>query len=152
MDRFFGCDLELTSGQLVKICADETCPEHRFEVFPIKAELSSDRMAEERQQFELQAPVEILLLQTQDWLDPGIRCEGAIGENPVMKCQGIPGSAPDTATTTCNYFGGIELRGSNGKKLVVATLAFPHEIYVSAFLCDKSIDLEAYTKLALDQI
>ena len=42
MDRFFGCDLELTSGQVITICADQSYPEHRFEVFPIKAELSSD--------------------------------------------------------------------------------------------------------------
>jgi len=108
-------------------------------------------MAEERQQFAIDAPVEILLLKTQDWLDPGIRCDGAIGENPIMQCQGIPGSAPDSATTICTYFGGIELRGSNGKKLVVGTLAFPYEIYVSAFVCDESINPEAYTTLALDE-
>jgi hypothetical protein len=93
LEGFFGCELELASGQVISICADQNDLEFKFEVFPIKAVFASAFEAEERQQTLICAPVEVVLLKTQDWLDPGIPCEGAIGQNPIMQCQGLPGEA-----------------------------------------------------------
>ncbi len=149
LEGFFGCELELASGQVISICADQNDLEFKFEVFPIKAVFASAFEAEERQQTLICAPVEVVLLKTQDWLDPGIPCEGAIGQNPIMQCQGLPGEAPATAITACTYIGGIELRGSNGATLVVATLAFPYAIHVSDFAGGGAIERQAYASVPL---
>ena len=146
LEGVFGCVLETTSGQVVEVRAEQHDLEYKFEVFPIAAEaVSTFANAEEARPFSLSSPVEVLLLETQDWLDPGIPCEGAVGQNPIMQCQGRPGEAPSGAVAACRYFGGIELRGSNGATLVIATLPFPFAIHVSAVAGTGVIDQEAYS-------
>ena len=149
LEGVFGCLLETLLGKTVELRAQQQDLEYKFEVFPIDAKLGTAfAEAEEVQNLALAAPVEVLLLQTEDWLDPGIPCKGAIGQNPIAQCQGLPGQAPSTAAASCRYFGGIELRGSNGVKLIVATLPFPYAIHVSAVPGTGQVDQAAYLGVA----
>jgi hypothetical protein len=146
LEGVFGCALETASGEVVEVRAEQHDLEYKFEVFPVAAKMvSTFANAEEARAFPLSSPVEVLLLETEDWLDPGIPCEGAIGQNPIMQCQGRPGGAPIDAVAACRYFGGIELRGSNGATLVVATLPFPFAIHVSGVPGTGAVDQEAYS-------
>jgi hypothetical protein len=141
--------LETEAGEIVDIRAQQHDLEYKFEVFPISARAGATFTGlEEMHSLYLPGPVEVLLLQTEDWLDPGIPCEGAVGTNPVMQCQGKPGQAPNSAVAACRYFGGIELRGSNGSKLTIATLPFPYAIHVSAIQGTGNLEREAYVGLA----
>jgi hypothetical protein len=133
LEGFFGCEIELASGEFISVGADQRDLEYKFEVFPITAGFPAERYATETKEVLLTAPVEVMLLRTQDWLDSGIPCVGAIGNTPIMQCQGAPGRAPDSAVAACTYFGGVEFRGANGNSLRVATLPFPYAIYVSCF-------------------
>jgi len=145
LEGVFGCVLETTSGRVVEVRARQQDLEYKFEVFPISATPAAGfAEAEEVQPLLLTAPVQVLLLQTEDWLDPGIPCEGAVGQDPIMQCQGKPGQAPNNATAACQYFGGVELLGSNGSRLFIATLPFPYAIHVSAIQGTGRVDQEAY--------
>ncbi len=148
----FGCVVVAPTGETVEIRAEQNDLDYKFEVFPIKAQLvpTMDH-AEEVRELLLTGPVEARLLQTQDWLDPGISCEGCLGQNPIAQCQGRPGEEPETSVATCRYFGGVELLGSNGVRLVVATLPFPYAIHVSAFPGTGGIDETAYLGVAASE-
>ena len=143
-EGFFGCEIELASGEFIAVGADQRDLEYKFEVFPITASFAAERCATETKEVALTAPVAVTLLRTQDWLDSGIPCVGAIGSNPILQCQGAPGHAPDTAVAACTYFGGVEFLGANGNSLRVATLPFPYAIYVSCFESG-AIDPQNYT-------
>ena len=149
LEGVFGCVLETTSGKLVEVRAQQQDLQYKFEVFPVGASITTTADFEEKRPLSLEAPVQVFLLQTQDWLDPEISCEGALGDSPIMQCQGRPGQAPSTAVAACTYFGGVELRGSNGLSLTIATLAFPFAIYVSAIDKTGEIDRNAFQAIAL---
>jgi hypothetical protein len=149
LEGVFGCVLEATSGEVVELRARQQDLEYKFEVFPISAKTGASlAQAEELQPFLLAPPVQLLLLQTEDWLDPEVPCEGAIGQNPIMQCQGRPGQAPSSAIAACQYVGGVELRGNNGSALTVATLPFPYAIHVSAIQGTGTLAQEAYIGVA----
>jgi hypothetical protein len=80
----------------------------------------------------MSAPVTFELLDTEDWLDPTIKPEGALGANPMAQCQGKPGAAPATAAAACRYSAGVRFLSANGAQLVVATCPFPYSLYCSA--------------------
>jgi len=146
LEGVFGCVLQTAAGEVVEVRAEQHDLEYKFEVFPIAAKIvSTFANAEEARPFRLPSPVGVLLLATEDWLDPGIPCDGALGQNPIMQCQGRPGEAPSGAVAACRYFGGIELRGSDGATLVVATLPFPFAIHVSGVPGTGAIDRETYS-------
>jgi len=125
--------VELADGRWLSIGADQEDLEPRFEVFPITAALSDpSTSATLESTVSMTAPVSYELLDTEDWLDPSVECEGALGANPIAQCQGKPGAAPVTASAACRYAGGVRFRSAGGVELVVATLPFPYSLYCSA--------------------
>ncbi|QBB72364.1 hypothetical protein ELE36_19420 [Pseudolysobacter antarcticus] len=149
LEGVFGCVLETKSGQIIEIRAQGDYLEYKFEVFSVGASITTTAQFEEMQVLSLVGPVQVLLLQTEDWLDPGVSCEGALGQNPIMQCRGQPGGAPSTAVAACTYFGGVELRDANGLTVTIATLAFPCAIHVSAVEKTGKIDRNAFCGIAL---
>ena len=149
LEGVFGCILETKSGQMVEIRAQQQDLEYKFEVFPVGASITTTAQVEEMQALSLVGLVQVLLLQTEDWLDPGVSCEGALGQNPIMQCQGLPGEAPSTAVAACTYFGGVELRDTNGLTVTIATLAFPYAIHVSTIEQTGEIDRNAFHGITL---
>jgi hypothetical protein len=145
LDGVFGCELELVSGEVISVCAAQRDLEYKFEVFPLAAKRIPTFTAAETKPLNLAADVCVLLMRTQDWLDPGIPCVGAVGQNPIMQCQGVPGSAPKQAVAACTYIGGLQLQGSNNELLTVATLPFPYAIYVSCFDSCGSVNTDDYS-------
>ena len=142
------CLLTLTSKQVVRFRPGQKDVAQRFEVFPISVEMASAALSPDAQHnIVLSSPVGIWLLETEDWLDPTVRVEGALGESPVMQTQGAPGSRPNTATVTCQYVGGVKLVGANGAELVIATLSFPYTLHVGAFTNESGFNMEAYAQL-----
>ncbi|GGP22047.1 hypothetical protein [Silvimonas iriomotensis] len=149
-EGIFGCELELVSGEVILVEAGQYDLEYKFEVFPIKAVVASSFTAHEAHAVVLQPPVEVHLLETADWLDPSIPCEGAIGQNPIMQCQGLPIDVPVSAVAACQYFGGVEFRGSNGESILIATLPFPYAIHVSAFERCGKVDRATFNVRSVD--
>lgn len=126
--------LELTDGRYLAVQADQHDLEARFEVFPIHASIETSRpKAELEAQWTLEPPVLVTELETEDWLDPTVTCGETLGSNPIMQLQGLPGSASTSATAVCKYVSGVRFVGSNGRSVVVATLAFPYSVYCSVF-------------------
>ena len=147
-DLVFGCSIEATTGRVVHICADQQDLEYKFEVFPICAKmLANFDGVQEIRELRLAEPVEVLLLETEDWLASDINCDGALGQGPIAQCQGRPGEEPESSVASCSYFGGIELRSANGEKLVIATLPFPYSIHISAIPCTGTFDQNAYVEV-----
>jgi hypothetical protein len=126
--------LHLTDGRFLTLQADQRDLEAKFEVFPISASVESfsprTKLASE---WLLEPPVQVIELETEDWLDPTFPCGVTLGSNPIMQLQGLPGSATSSATAVCKYVSGARFQGSNGKSVVVATLAFPYSVYCSVF-------------------
>jgi hypothetical protein len=149
LNGVFGCELELISGEVIFVCADQRDLEYKFEVFPLTAKRIPAFTAAETKLLTLAAAVDVCLMQTQDWLDTGIPCIGAIGQNPIMQCQGAPSSPPDQAVAACIYIGGLQLHGSNSELLTIATLPFPYAIYVSCFDGCGSVDINDYSIFSL---
>jgi hypothetical protein len=143
-----GLQIALATGEVISIHADEEMLQPRFEVFPITAASVAHFSASEVRDFQLAPPIEVYLLRTQDWLDPGIVCEGALGSSPMMQCQGAPGQAPQTALAACTYVGGIKVRDGNGTILLVTTLPSPFAISVNAFYGEA--DLSSFTEEPLN--
>ena len=147
VDGFLECHLHLTSGRVLTLCAAQHQVEERFEVFPINITAPSALAPVHARPLHLAGPVAVVLLQTEEWLDPRIPCGHSVGRAPVMQCQGPPGQAPASAAAVCTYVGGIRLIGSNGVSLVVVTLPFPLTLLVSAFADSSTFQQHAYTAL-----
>lgn len=147
-----GCDycvLETSSGSRIGVFAGQHDLEHRFEVFPI--EVAPDPVVPDDTEWHhlsLHAPIRVSLLRTEDWLDPSIPCDGALGRNPVAQLQGKPGSAPASAIAACQYVGGLEFEGSGAKSIFIATATFPLTLHVSGLAEDSGIDREDYDHVA----
>ena len=126
--------LELTDGRWLCVHADQHDLEARFEVFPIAASIESSRPKTKLEtEHVLEPPVSVTELETEDWLDPTVPCGETLGSNPVMQFQDLPGTASATASAVCNYVSGVRFEGSNGRSVVLATLAFPYSVYCSVF-------------------
>ena len=126
--------IQLADERWLAVAAGRQDLEARFEVFPIEAsviELKPETQLE--RECILEFPVSVVRLETEDWLDPSAPCGETLGLNPIMQFQDLPGKAPETAAAKCNYVSGVRFSGSNGKSLVVATLASPYCSYCSAF-------------------
>jgi hypothetical protein len=126
--------LELFDGRWLSVHADQHDLGARFEVFPIAASLVSSRPATKLEaEYALEAPVLVTELETEDWLDPSTPCGQTFGSNPIAQFQDLPGMASESASAKCNYVSGVRFAGSNGRSVVVATLAFPYAMYCSVF-------------------
>ena len=143
-----GLQMVLATGEVISIHTDEQTLQPRFEVFPITAASVTHFTASEVRDFHLAPPIELYLLRTQDWLDPGIVCEGALGSSPMMQCQGAPGQAPQDALAACTYMGGIKVRDSKGAALLAAISTMPFAISVNAFYGE--IDGSSFTEESLN--
>jgi hypothetical protein len=138
---------ELVNGQWLVIGADGKDLEARFEVFPISAELVDRPHASTLECFvDMPAPVSISFLETEDWLEPSVECNGALGSNPIAQRQGRPGTAPPAAWASCHYTGGVRFSSATGVQLVIATLAFPFSSYCSAFPQGALFDSKLYVE------
>ena len=126
--------LELADGRWLSVHADQHDLEAKFEVFPIGASIESSRPNTKLEtEYVLEPPVSVTELETEDWLDPTTPCGETLGSNPVMQFQDLPGMAAATASAVCNYVSGVRFEGSNGRSVVIATLAFPYSVYCSVF-------------------
>lgn len=146
---FYGCEIGLASGKIIRIDARDEGLEYRFEVFPITAnELAACELTAVLD-YPLAAPVSVQLLYTQEWLDPCIPCEGAMGRDSIMVCQGRPGQAPANAIAACTYVGGVRFLGADGRRLTIATLGSPFAMHVSCF-AGGNIDPGNYIAVAIE--
>lgn len=138
--------VELADGQWLIIGAEGKDLEFKFEVFPITVELADrPHTSTLKCSVDMPAPVAVSLLETEDWLDPSVECEGALGSNPIAQCQGRPGAAPPAAPASCHYVGGVQFSAATGV-LVVATLGFPYSCYCSAFPQGAIFDRNLYVE------
>uniref|UniRef100_UPI0022B9DA00 hypothetical protein n=1 Tax=Klebsiella pneumoniae TaxID=573 RepID=UPI0022B9DA00 len=87
--------------------------EFKFEIFPLQARVAPEGKVSERRSIELSAPVQVSLLETSSWLDPGAPIGQTFGRNPIAQFIGRPDQIPARATASCSYVGAVELRGSN---------------------------------------
>jgi hypothetical protein len=141
--------LELSDERWLEIGAGQQDLESRFEVFPIfvaPTERPAKRPLEAA--INLQEPVTYALLETEDWLDPTVSTDGALGQHPIAQCSGSPGSAPPTATAACRYVGAVRFASADGTQLLVATLPFPFSVYCSAIEQGATLDEGQYAERA----
>ena len=143
----FSCCLEIADGRWVQLQATGEDLEFKFEVFPLHGRPVATPRAGEHHALALTAPVKVTPLVTESWLDPAAPTGPTLGSDPVMQFVGQPGSAPDTASATCRYIGGVELAGANGNTLVIATGSFPYSLHVSGFYEDRFFRRGAYVGL-----
>ena len=126
--------LELSDGRWLCVEADQYDLESRFEVFPLTASIEGSKPRTELElECLLAAPVSVVELETEDWLDPTAPCGPTLGSNPIAQFQDLPGTASASASAKCNYVSGVRFEGSNGNSVVIATLAFPYSVYCSVF-------------------
>lgn len=141
----FSLSLELPNGSWVVLDAPSVDLEFKFEVFTLAARLAAEPDAGEPISLSLQAPVTVTPLRTESWLDPGVPIDfPTVGSDPVMQFIGAPGAAPPTASCTCEYLGGVELVGSDGTSIVLATGSFPCSLHVSGLCEDSYFDRSSY--------
>ena len=142
------CIVTAADGTLVDLLAFEYYVGPRFEVFPLKAEITTGKGTIDQYAVDLAAPVAITFQETEEWLDPTVPCGKTIGNDPIMQCQGPPGSASESAVAACRHIGGVELRGSNGSALFIATATFPHSLHVQGYAEDERFNRDAYVPAA----
>ena len=142
------CTVEAADGTVVKVFPYECYLEHRFEVFPLQAEIVVAGEKIEHASVDLAAPVAVTLHETEEWLDPSVPTGETLGSNPIMQCQGPPGSTSKSAIAACRYVGGVELRGSNGQSVFLATATSPYSLHVQGRAEDKRFNRHAYLPAA----
>jgi hypothetical protein len=144
------CYLKLADGRVVQLEATQADLEFKFEVFPIFASVQSSARPTDQLRIRLDPPVRVTLLQTESWLDPSAPTptEGLVGSDPIAQFVGRPGSVPSSASATCRYVGAIEMTGSNGATLLVATGTFPYSLHVLGFYEDPHFSREHYVPFA----
>jgi hypothetical protein len=138
------CYLELTDGRFVRLEATSEDLEFKFEVFPLIATVKSEAKASQRVDIHIRPPVKVTPLLTESWLDPGAPTGKTLGSNPVAQFVGKPGTAALTASAKCRYVGAVEITGSNGTSIVVATGGFPFSMHVPGFYEDPCFRREDY--------
>lgn len=142
------CFLETIGGDWIQIQASEEGLEFKFEVFPVYARQVTEARMDEQSPLVLSAPVTVIPLIADSWLDPTAPTGPTLGSDPVMQFVGQPGSAPSTASAVCHYLGGVELVGANGRSLVVATGSFPYSMHVSGLYEDAFFDRNHYAGIS----
>ena len=143
----YSCCLEMPDGRWVQLQATGEDLEFKFEVFPLHARAVAAPRTGEHHSLVLAAPVKVIPLATESWLDPAAPTGPTLGSDPIMQFVGVPGSAAATASAKCRYTGGVELVGSNGITLVIATGSFPYSLHVSGFYEDSSFQRSSYVGL-----
>lgn len=143
------CFLQTTEGEIVQISPEEAFLERRFEVFPIVALAAPVPDILNWTPLEFAGPIDVFLLQTEEWLDASAPCDGAVGEGPMLQCQGIPGSTPDESRASVRYFGGIEIVGSDKRKFTVASLIAPYVMHVSELAPSDQYEDENYVRVPI---
>lgn len=139
------CFLQTPDRVWVELAARGEDLEFKFEVFSLAARVVATPRIDEQRTISLSKPISVTPLETESWLDPAAPIDQpTLGSDPVMQFVGYPGTAPDTASATCRYLGGVELTGANGCALVIATANFPYNMHVSGYYEDQSFDRAAY--------
>jgi hypothetical protein len=144
------CCLELEGGRWIQLQATGEDLEYKFEVFPLHARQVDAPRTGERHAISLTAPVAVTPLATESWLDPIAPTGPTLGSDPVSQFVGLPSSVPSTASASCRYVGGVELKGANGITLVVATGGFPYSLHVSGFYEDRGFRRGDYVALSAE--
>lgn len=143
------CFVQTTEGEVVQLYLEEAFLERRFEVFPMVALSTPAPDVLTWIPLDFPRPIKVYLLQTEEWLGVGAPCNGAVGEGPILQCQGVPGSAPAEAKASVRYFGGVEIVGPDGRRLTVASLIAPYLMHVSGLApSDQYVD-ENYFRVPL---
>jgi hypothetical protein len=138
------CEIETTDGTLIHVFPTSSDLEFKFEVFPLQARVAPQSKTSERRTIEISAPVQVSLLETHSWLDPGAPTGQTLGSNPVAQFIGRLSQVPAQASASCNYVGAVEIRGSNGVVFVIATGSFPYTMHVQGFYEDQHFRREDY--------
>jgi len=128
---------------------EEEFLERRFEVFPMVALFTPVPDVLTWTPLDFPGPIKVYLLQTEEWLDVGAPCDGAVGEGPIRQCQGVPGSAPAEAKASVRYFGGVEIVGNDGNRLIVASLIAPYVMHVAELAPSDQYEDENYVRVPL---
>jgi len=139
--------LELADGRWIALQAQGEDLEFKFEVFALQARIAERPGHMEHHSIELAAPVTVTPLLTESWLDPSLPTGPTIGSDPIVQCVGVSGSAPATASATCRYLGGVELKAADGSALVVATGGFPYTLHVTGLSEDSGFSRSDYSAL-----
>lgn len=131
------CELETAEGVLVHLFPASRDLEFKFEVFPLQARVVREARHSERRPIEISAPVKVSPLQTYSWLEPGATQGESLGNNPIAQFTGPRSRLSANASASCSYVGAVELLGSNGASLVVATGTFPLTLHVQGIYEDE---------------
>jgi hypothetical protein len=141
--------LEATDGSVVHVFPSQQDLEFKFEVFPLGISVEAPPTDGVKwRPVALAAPVKVTLLETEEWLDPDVPCDGALGQDPIMQCQGAVGTASRSAKAVCRYIGGIELIGANGRSMFIATASFPYTLHVESIAEDERVSRANYRSAA----
>lgn len=146
------CYLQLTGGEVLQLYPTECSLERRFEVFPVDSDLVSFPNGVRWRNVDLRGPLQVYLLQTAEWLDATAPCNGALGEGPMLQCQGLPDNVPMNAKAAVSYFGGVELIATNGETLTVSSLAVPYVMHISGHASSEQFDSANYARLSPDSL
>lgn len=128
--------LQCADSRWVELAACGIDLEFKFEVFTLHARPAERMNPTAHHELLLIAPVEVVPLLTEDWLDPAIPAGPALGSDPVVQCAGAPGSASGSASAVCRHLGGVRLRDAKGVILHVATSGFPYDLHVTGISDD----------------
>lgn len=131
------CELETAEGALVHLFPTSKDLQFKFEVFPLQARVVREAKHSERRLVEISAPVKVSPLQTHSWLVPGVAQGEALGADPVAQFTGPRSRLSASASASCSYVGAVELQGSNGASLIVATGTFPLTMHVKGLYEDE---------------
>ena len=142
-----GCFLEVKDGSIIEFLPSEESLEHKFEVYPLEARIVDTPNNVEWHNIEINSPLTVTLLKTEDWLDPGIECVDTIGKNPIMQCQGPVGTAPETASAVCCYIGGLRMTGTSDNDIFISTTGLSYGIHLKDFANDKRVNESNFTPL-----
>ena len=141
--------LELSDGRWIELTAISQDLEYKFEVFALCARRIEKPEHGVPVQLILPPSVCVTPLVTESWLDPGVPIDfPTYGSDPVMQSSGIPGSAPATASMSCQYLGGVEIACADGSAMVIATGVFPCSLHVAGYCEDMYYDRNGYVAFA----
>ena len=128
--------LQCADGRWVELAACGEDLEFKFEVFTLRVRPAERMSPTEHHDLVLAAPVEVIPLLTEDWLDPAVPAGPTLGSDPIVQCVGAPGSASGSASAVCRYLGGVRLRDATGVTMFVATSGFPYDLHVTGISDD----------------
>lgn len=128
--------LQCADGRWVELAACGEDLEFKFEVFTLRARLAERMNPTEHHELLLSAPVEVVPLLTEGWLDPAMPTGATLGSDSVVQCVGTSGSASASASAVCRYLGGVRLRDAKGVTVYVATSGFPYDLHVTGISDD----------------